>query len=67
VQDRSQTFRIQCPNLVCQRILAVTDECRSKLVRCKNCQTLVRVPERGSWIEPGQRANLRTGERAHEA
>lgn len=65
VAERVQTVRIQCPNLVCQRILAVTEECRGRLVRCKGCQTLVRVPERGSASELAARA--RAGERAREA
>jgi len=67
VKDRSQTIRMQCPNLACQRILAVTEECRGHLVRCKGCQTLVRVPQRGSWIEPGGRARVRSGEHAKDA
>lgn len=52
--DRDETIRIQCPNLACQRILAVTERCRGRLVRCKGCQTLVRVPEPGAWEERGR-------------
>ena len=67
VPDPAPTIRIQCPNLPCQRILAVTEACRGKLVRCRGCQTLVRVPEKGSWIEPGARARVRVGEKPQEA
>ena len=67
VQERALTIRIQCPNLACQRILAVTEQCRGRLVRCKGCQTLVCVPERGTRIEPGARAKLSAGERAPDA
>jgi len=48
VTAQGKTFRIQCPNLACQRILAVTEECRGRLVRCKGCATLVRVPDAGT-------------------
>ncbi|MBM4112354.1 MAG: hypothetical protein FJ253_03110 [Phycisphaerae bacterium] len=51
MKAQAKTFRIQCPNLACQRILAVTEECRGRLVRCKGCATLVRVPEAGTQAE----------------
>ncbi|TVQ53268.1 MAG: hypothetical protein EA377_08245 [Phycisphaerales bacterium] len=39
-----KTIRIMCPNLSCQRILAVPGDARGKLVRCRNCHTTVRIP-----------------------
>ncbi|GAB5495542.1 MAG: hypothetical protein Phyf2KO_06220 [Phycisphaerales bacterium] len=41
----SQTIRIMCPNLSCRKLLAVPESARSKTVRCKACQTAIRVPE----------------------
>ncbi|MBX3355014.1 MAG: hypothetical protein KF724_04880 [Phycisphaeraceae bacterium] len=67
MQERTPTIRIQCPNLACQRILAVTEICRGRLVRCKGCQTVVRVPERGTRGAGGALAKARQGERAEEA
>lgn len=58
VQERAKTIRIQCPNLECQRILAVTESCRNRLVRCKGCQMLVRVPERDAANEPVNRGRV---------
>ncbi len=40
------TVRVKCPNLSCQRILAVPVSTRGKLVRCRQCATIVRIPER---------------------
>jgi hypothetical protein len=41
----STTIRIMCPNLACRKILAVPNTARVKTVRCKGCQTNIRVPE----------------------
>jgi len=64
VKASVQTIRIQCPNLACQRILAVTDECRGRLVRCKGCKTLVRVPETGTAVDghASKRAQAKSGD-----
>jgi hypothetical protein len=35
-----------CPNLACQRILAVPTHARGKLVRCRSCSTTIRIPTR---------------------
>ena len=43
VSDPS-VIRIMCPNLGCQRILAVPDHARGKLVRCRSCGTNIRIP-----------------------
>jgi len=39
-------IRIMCPNLGCQRILAVPPHTRGKLVRCKSCGMTIRIPSR---------------------
>ena len=48
--DRAVTeqtvIRIMCPNLGCQRVLAVPDHARGKLVRCRSCGTNIRIPRR---------------------
>lgn len=36
--------QIVCPNLRCRQLLSVPDEVRGKVVKCKNCQTVLRVP-----------------------
>ena len=42
--SQSETIRVMCPNLVCRKILAVPVSARGKTVRCKGCQTNIRVP-----------------------
>ncbi|MCA9284611.1 MAG: hypothetical protein KDA22_05330 [Phycisphaerales bacterium] len=42
--SQDQVIRIMCPNLGCQRILAVPSNARGKLVRCKGCGTNIRIP-----------------------
>lgn len=42
----SDHVRIMCPSLSCRRVLAVPATSRGKNVRCKNCGTMIRVPER---------------------
>ncbi len=37
-------IRIMCPNLSCQRILAVPTGARGKVVRCHVCGMNVRIP-----------------------
>ena len=37
-------IRIMCPNLSCQRILAVPTSARGKVVRCRVCGMNVRIP-----------------------
>ena len=39
-----KTIRIMCPNLACQRILAVPANARGKLVRCRTCGMTIRIP-----------------------
>ena len=37
-------IRIMCPNLSCQRILAVPGTARGKVVRCKACGINIKIP-----------------------
>ena len=38
-------IRIMCPNLSCQRILAVPEQARGRIVRCRMCGMNIRIPE----------------------
>lgn len=33
-----------CPNLRCRKMLIVPDEMRGKVVKCSNCDTMLKVP-----------------------
>lgn len=48
----SETLRILCPNLTCRKILAVPVSARGKTVRCKGCQTNIRIPDGKSEPDP---------------
>ena len=37
-------IRVKCPNLSCQRVLAVPVHARGKIVRCSRCGTNIRIP-----------------------
>ncbi len=39
-----EVIRIMCPNLGCQRVLAVPSHARGKLVRCRGCGSNIRIP-----------------------
>jgi hypothetical protein len=39
-----ETLRVMCPNLTCRKILAVPTSARGKTVRCRACQTNIRIP-----------------------
>jgi hypothetical protein len=41
---QDDVIRIMCPNLGCQRILAVPSRARGQVVRCRGCRTNIRVP-----------------------
>ena len=43
----ADTVQIMCPNLTCKKLLAVPESARGKTVRCKACQTTIRVPLTG--------------------
>ena len=42
--DRADIIRIMCPNLGCQRILAVPPRAQGRVVRCRGCGTNIRIP-----------------------
>jgi hypothetical protein len=44
-------IRIMCPNLSCQRILAVPEQARGRIVRCRVCGMNIRIPD-GKAPEP---------------
>ena len=50
----SQTFRVKCPNLECQRLLAVPNQARGQLVRCLHCRTNLKVPVAASSVSRWQ-------------
>lgn len=39
-------IRVMCPNLRCRCVLAVPAEARGRLVRCKNCATSIKIPQK---------------------
>ncbi|MCA9296302.1 MAG: hypothetical protein KC983_07285 [Phycisphaerales bacterium] len=41
----TKLIRIKCPNLGCCRILAIPSTARGKLVRCRQCGTVIRIPQ----------------------
>lgn len=40
-----KVIRIMCPDLSCQRVLAVPASARGKLVRCRRCGMTIRIPQ----------------------
>ncbi|UCD74005.1 MAG: hypothetical protein JSV91_09450 [Phycisphaerales bacterium] len=42
--SEGKVIRIRCPNLACQRVLAVPAHARGKLVRCRGCSMTIRIP-----------------------
>jgi ribosomal protein S27E len=49
--SNQKMIRIMCPNLACQRILAVPAHARGKLVRCRSCATTIRIPAKSAGGE----------------
>ena len=48
--------RIMCPSLICRRILAVPQSARGKSVKCRNCGTVVKVPDKpGGGPKPAKK------------
>ncbi len=39
-------IRIMCPSLICRKVLAVPSTARGKNVKCRNCGTIIRIPEK---------------------
>jgi len=46
-------IRIMCPNLRCKSVLAVPQEARGRVVRCKQCGSNIRVPQRADAAAAG--------------
>lgn len=40
----TESIRIICPNLACQRLLAVPRMARGEVVRCRGCGSNIKVP-----------------------
>ncbi len=58
----ADTVRIMCPNLTCRKVLAVPTAARGKLVRCKNCGTNIKVPDRNA-SSPSESPSEGTGKK----
>jgi hypothetical protein len=41
-----------CPNLRCRKLLTVPEEVRGKTVKCQQCGSLFRVPDRRETERP---------------
>ena len=46
------SIRIMCPNLACMRVLAVPDNARGRLVRCRGCATTIKIPDKKQEESP---------------
>lgn len=44
----AETVRIMCPNLRCRAVLAVPEAARGRMVRCKQCGTSIKIPDKKS-------------------
>ena len=53
-------IRVMCPNLGCQRILAVPASARGKVVRCGACGLNVRIPMPKTTEAPGQKPGTKS-------
>ncbi len=40
----TDSIRIICPNLACQKLLAVPEMARGEVVRCRGCGSNIKVP-----------------------
>ena len=56
------TIRIMCPNLTCRKVLIVPTSSRGKTVRCRNCATTIRVPQKRTAPDPAAPAPTTEGE-----
>ena len=43
-ESAQPVVKVMCPNLSCQRILAVPAHARGEIVRCGGCNTNIRIP-----------------------
>ncbi len=62
----SDSVRIMCPNLRCRAVLAVPNEARGRMVRCKSCATNIRIPEKKAATDPAQGGEPAPGKSAPE-
>lgn len=49
---RESVVRVMCPNLRCRSILAVPNEARGKMVRCRSCGMNIMVPPKATAPAP---------------
>ena len=49
----NDSVRIICPNLACQKLLAVPEMARGEVVRCRGCGANIRVPAGTAAIPSG--------------
>lgn len=59
-----QTIRIKCPNLTCQKILAVPISSRGKNVRCRSCGGTIRVPNQAKVVPTPEGKEEKAGKSA---
>jgi len=45
-------IRVMCPNLRCRAVLAVPEDTRGRLVRCRNCGMNVKIPQKNESSPP---------------
>ena len=59
----SNLIRIMCPNLSCQRVLAVPEGARGKVVRCRVCGMNIKIPasKAGAAAGPDSSSDEETG------
>ncbi|MBN8643813.1 MAG: hypothetical protein J0L61_01050 [Planctomycetes bacterium] len=53
----AETVRIMCPNLRCRAVLAVPEAARGRMVRCKQCGTSIRIPDKKAPAPNAQAQN----------
>jgi hypothetical protein len=58
MSKHTNVIRLMCPNLACQQVLAVPESARGKLVRCRGCSTVIRVPESPSGSSGPQKDEI---------
>ncbi|MBO6514595.1 MAG: hypothetical protein JJ974_11580 [Phycisphaerales bacterium] len=51
-----QSLRMMCPNLTCRKVLSVPEAARGKTVRCKQCGTNIRVPNKATEESPSSKS-----------
>ncbi|HAW95283.1 MAG TPA: hypothetical protein DCX60_03310 [Phycisphaerales bacterium] len=54
----TESIRIICPNLACQRLLAVPQMARGEVVRCRGCGSNIKVPASASQSQSAGQARV---------